>query len=1381
MTKTSGKPQTAAKQKAAAPKRKKRPVKNPVKKKEATQPSPREPCMLWRSKLNLDDDHKTRSTAIVPYTLEKKSPKIYWPSALFFNADYPNGILVQSKPTKNKEYFAPQPGYSNDKGGRSLPCLTSLEARLWCQKHAAHTAVARRFPVEVGRILGTITLEIKEAKKSGKAKTDPNALVPEALREMEKKIRLKAVQEAIGRKDWGDSKQVKRISAKQATDEAVMECCGQSRHQILQRSQEIQDQWKHIQTCDPYSETWDPIDGSYKVGNDDEQFVALKALQKWLAKGIKAGTLIDVDKDETNELYGGLIKVPINGTDVIDELVNMANPKESIYGVPLLSAYPRMAQREKGVWGIQIGVYMNRLLPEIFSCQSLHIIMSALDEESYQISEPICLPPLGPEVFKSAPYPKVDISVLEGGADNKSTSDSSEMDMEGGSRDELLISPFSVKGLLKLLENKGCDVSKWPEIERELQGKFQLDLLLHQQHAICWMTQMEHLEGAYGINSLLWEKRSFPDGGHYYYSPALGQVRLGAPPPVMKGGLLCDEQGLGKTVCVLGLIIASLPELKKRLDKKKRATTKYDGDEYFSADSGDDDYVAHSTLIIVPPALLAQWIHEIEKAVGSTTLSVSMLVARTGELKSCLTPPSADDSNQSDDETDDYDRVLASDIVLTTYDALDKACCSTVLQCVQWGRVVLDEMQEIRSSTTKIAKNCEKLQCDRRWMLSGTPIFSGIEDLRGELNFLRLEPFGAGWEDGFFDFAIQKPWEQKEAHAVAMLQILCLVALRRSKDMTVAKTGTGLLDLKPMTVEFCPVPQSCSERALYCWMEYLVACELKLTKDARLGKKKKQPVVFQTKAAEKANNKSRAQCLRLLRELCITPMLLNGGLGATSQLRAIDQLMTRHNQREQRDNAIRASMNDSNGGGRNRNDVKVMSCDQALRFLTQHQQQARTHADFVTDMVMGGGRGVANRDRAEESPEERYRDAKADVESADKALAVLAKKRAKAHWHLALENITTGYYSDGRTHMFSGLWKWRRAVCAALEKSKARANTRKSLKQKNPHELLARGWRPSEAFLKGDLYAKQPKWGWSHPHALLAVNIPKEVSQKELAAAMRDAVKRVPLASKEQASWSAQLSKLDQSKHKGKGDHDKKIKGLRAKLQQVVAKMDEYKKLDSKLKLPAVVKVCERKNAHGWWKAIIQLESQEQKEAVLVACGKSLGAGIVSKRAVPHVKTLIDASKDQVSYAESEHTVHPSATNKKGLAAKKRELANISTGLRIVTVGNTSLPAMSQDISKSIGTNQAYILVSNAVGQLRSLGPRTASALVENAATSLQQACAEMPKSIIKRDNGKKVMKMLQRCVSAKVSPEIAKLSAYETLEALSNGEHQTKTQCVIW
>lgn len=126
------------------------------------------------------------------------------------------------------------------------------------------------------------------------------------------------------------------------------------------------------------------------------------------------------------------------------------------------------------------------------------------------------------------------------------------------------------------------------------------------------MVQMENLKGAYGINSLLWEQRTFPDGGHYYYSPAFGQIRLGAPPPLMRGGLLVDEQGLGKTVEVLGLIMATLPEMKRhtkgKTQGKKSAKNTDDNDE-----SGEDeiDYITHTTLIIVPPALVAQWVRKL--------------------------------------------------------------------------------------------------------------------------------------------------------------------------------------------------------------------------------------------------------------------------------------------------------------------------------------------------------------------------------------------------------------------------------------------------------------------------------------------------------------------------------------------------------------------------------------------------------------------------------------------------------------------------------------------------------------------------------------------------------------------------------------------------
>jgi len=91
---------------------------------------------------------------------------------------------------------------------------------------------------------------------------------------------------------------------------------------------------------------------------------------------------------------------------------------------------------------------------------------------------------------------------------------------------------------------------------------------------------------------------------------------------------------------------------------------------------------------------------------------------------------------------------------------------------VAWKRVVLDEMQEVRSSTTELARKCERLHGGLRWMVSGTPLYDKISDLQGELNFLRVSPFGAGHEDGFWRHVIGAPWQASDDSALDALQVL---------------------------------------------------------------------------------------------------------------------------------------------------------------------------------------------------------------------------------------------------------------------------------------------------------------------------------------------------------------------------------------------------------------------------------------------------------------------------------------------------------------------------------------------------------------------------------------------------------------------------------
>ena len=133
-----------------------------------------------------------------------------------------------------------------------------------------------------------------------------------------------------------------------------------------------------------------------------------------------------------------------------------------------------------------------------------------------------------------------------------------------------------------------------------------------------------------GINGLFWERRAFADGGCFYYSPALGEARL-EEPPLMRGGLLCEEMDMGKTLELVALIVAGRdapPETAPGLTPSK------------------------ATLVIVPPALLAQWVSEIGISVsGARPLDVYVL-------------------DEQDAARLRASSIAAHDIVLCTYDSL---------------------------------------------------------------------------------------------------------------------------------------------------------------------------------------------------------------------------------------------------------------------------------------------------------------------------------------------------------------------------------------------------------------------------------------------------------------------------------------------------------------------------------------------------------------------------------------------------------------------------------------------------------------------------------------------------------------------------------------
>eukprot|EP00578_Thalassiosira_sp_NH16_P021382 CAMPEP_0181099756 /NCGR_PEP_ID=MMETSP1071-20121207/12826_1 /TAXON_ID=35127 /ORGANISM="Thalassiosira sp., Strain NH16" /LENGTH=1332 /DNA_ID=CAMNT_0023182433 /DNA_START=29 /DNA_END=4027 /DNA_ORIENTATION=+ len=907
----------------------------------------------------------------------------------------------------------------------------------------------------------------------------------------------------------------------------------------------------------------------------------------------------------------------------------------------------------------------------------------------------------GTPVFQSAKYPvvrmpgtKIDPStIIDVDSDDSMCGEEKKEEAEapmdpaviGSTRLSTTISPFTPRGYLKLIENTGNDVSmypelvstQYPELVRSLSSYLKLDLMLHQRHALCWMTQMERLPG-FGINSIIWEERTFLDGGRYYYSPALGQIRLNRP-PVTVGGCVADEMGLGKTLQMLSLIASSLDDLKREARSGGCRKT-------------------HATLIIVPPALVMQWCSEIKKSCGDA-LHVGVMDVNGSSTPDVRSGGSGDD------------------IVVTTYSALEHSNTSKFLASRSWGRVVLDEQQEIRSSTTKIAQNCEGLDCHRRWMLSGTPIFEGIQDLRGELNFLRLVPYAAKHEDGFFDFSIMSHWAQQSEHGLETLRVLGLLILRRSKGMTICRTGQSIMEQRKLTVELIGVAQSASERALYCWFEYLVSQELQRTNEASDTKK---------------NLQSRALCLRLLREICFSAVMINGGMGVASQMKVLNALYRRILARDekQKEQTHRHKKKKAES-------MRVMSPAEALRYLSQAERNANVGDEFISDQQFSRGQGATSRVRAAEDIEDQVKRAHDLVSEASKKEKDARSKRARSHWHLALELITTGALCESLSDVSPIVFLWKlRSLCIKSGDGGGRSI--------GIAPFLFRGWRPRLSFAE-DLLATNPSFHWARPGCLLLENIPPQVSIDDVREALYEASRKEPRARMNLKALRKRLEKV-------KGEPNKAR--IQTQIVETENQLPEAVEYDQQLRQPSVMACPLLSATTENWKAYVQVSDCED---IIRQAKSRTGISLKSSDAVPHVQSAQEKAQEQFIQADAEQNVHPCAANikKKADAQKALEIAKLG-----LTIKSESTPFHSS----------IHVLLSRASRSLRGPAPRSKSALLEGSYANIAHATESLEQALTRLQHGQSTLTRLMPALSRGV-PQDGQKSAYDTLECLRRNE----------
>jgi hypothetical protein len=489
-------------------------------------------------------------------------------------------------------------------------------------------------------------------------------------------------------------------------------------------------------------------------------------------------------------------------------LRRLAAQSASPWDTPLMLTVCSLAQlrtlRPGAMQTFQIDVFAGRLLFELIANDDIRILFESLE---------VCTPPSELRALPSYP-PTFERSRAPAGED-----------------------PYSFHALLRRAESLGFrDLDEKPSkaIDRGLNAT----LLPFQRQTVQFMLDREN--GTFGINDCFWRTYIFTpdastnssDGGPLYYFPLAGELRLHHP-PVVKGALICEEMGLGKTVEAISLILAQKAtvgsfEFTVRRDQldcnvcddgsvRIRASKTVNQDKepqkeplmrhgdvvldyspiHSSANrnQGSDHFrvkrwPARSSLVIAPASLVKQWHDEISQK--APDLSVVEWIwngdSRTSE-DVCVGPH-------------------AKDVVLATFESLRY---DSRLGKIHWRRLIVDEAQVMRRSMTQIARDALNLRADARFLMTGTPITNSLNDIAGELAFLKIWPFTLE-NDGFWESRVLLPWQLRRS-SLLIDTLLQSSMIRHTK----AQPGIGIR-LPQRSYSTLHVNLRGSHRAVYCFL-----------------------------------------------------------------------------------------------------------------------------------------------------------------------------------------------------------------------------------------------------------------------------------------------------------------------------------------------------------------------------------------------------------------------------------------------------------------------------------------------------------------------------------------------------------------------------------
>ncbi|CAK67377.1 unnamed protein product (macronuclear) [Paramecium tetraurelia] len=295
------------------------------------------------------------------------------------------------------------------------------------------------------------------------------------------------------------------------------------------------------------------------------------------------------------------------------------------------------------------------------------------------------------------------------------------------------------------------------------------NLFDYQSQAVQWMLYREQRISAQTLNlqgqkqslNKMWSQIQLDDDIYIYFNELTGQFSEKAVPSKdVKGGILADAMGLGKTICSIALILLGREMKQQQLN------------DINSEPLGKKvklDKEAGNTLLVVELSVFEHWIEEIERHTKLNKLEVYQYYKPQSRVKEI--------------------KLEVYDIVITTYGVLKKDFTKNgLLYMYEWERIILDEAHVIKSKSTACAKAASSIQAKSRWCLTGTPIQNHLEDLFSLFHFLQVETFSDYY---WFNHYINKQ-QDKAAKFNLLHEILRPLLLRRTKQSESIQSSLNL-------------------------------------------------------------------------------------------------------------------------------------------------------------------------------------------------------------------------------------------------------------------------------------------------------------------------------------------------------------------------------------------------------------------------------------------------------------------------------------------------------------------------------------------------------------------------------------------------------------